>query len=84
MKYYVYILKSLSDSKLYIGLTSDLKRRFHDHMYGKVKSTKHRRPLELIHYEFFTSKEDASAREVYLKSGYGHEQIYAMLKNTLS
>lgn len=72
-KYYVYILFSEKDEGLYIGFTSDLKKRFGNHKRGEVKSTQYCRPLVLIHYEFFVSKKDALAREKYLKSGYGHE-----------
>ena len=56
MTYFVYILTSLKDSKRYIGMTSDLNRRLNEHNSGKVKSTKNRRPLELIYTEEFTSK----------------------------
>ncbi len=67
--HYVYILKSLKDKRLYIGYTSDLKLRYKEHCDGKVKSTKDRRPLELIYYEAYKSKRDAQNREIYLKGG---------------
>lgn len=73
MTYYVYILKSLKDSKRYIGMTSDLNRRLSEHNSGKVKSTKNRRPLELIYTEEFISKEEALNRETFFKSGKGRE-----------
>ena len=83
IKYYVYILFSNLDKGFYIGFTSDLKKRIGKHSRGEVVSTKTRRPLTLIHYEYFISKKDALAREKYLKSGYGHDQLKAFLKNTL-
>ncbi len=49
--YYVYVLKSIKDGKRYIGFTDNLERRISEHNYGKVKSTKNRRPLELIYFE---------------------------------
>jgi putative endonuclease len=82
-KYYVYILYSLIDKKFYIGSTADLKKRFSQHINGHVKSTQHRQDLKLIHYEYFINKTDALAREKFLKSGYGHEQLRAFLKRTL-
>lgn len=82
-KYYVYILFSQKDKKFYVGSTGDLKKRFSSHKSGEVISTRNRRPLIIIHYEYFISKKDALAREKYLKSGYGHEQLESMLKNTL-
>ncbi|MEX2341008.1 MAG: GIY-YIG nuclease family protein [Candidatus Paceibacterota bacterium] len=38
--FYIYVLKSLKDNELYIGSTSNLKRRFVEHNAGDVKSTK--------------------------------------------
>jgi len=67
--YYVYILLSRKDERLYIGYTSDLKRRFCEHSRGNVESTKNRRPLRLLGYEAYHSKNDAENREKYLKSG---------------
>jgi len=65
--YYVYILKSKKDGELYIGSTKDLKKRFLLHNLGKVFSTKHRRPFELIYYEAYKSEKDARDREHNLK-----------------
>ncbi len=84
IKYYVYILFSKKDLKFYIGSTSDLKKRFLNHKRGEVASTSYRGPFLLIHYEYFISKKDALAREKYLKSGYGHEQLESILRNTLN
>ncbi len=67
--YYVYILKSEKDKKIYIGYTSNLKLRYKEHHNGEVKSTKNRRPLELIYYEAYKNKKDAQDRENYLKGG---------------
>jgi len=54
-----------------------------EHAKGKVRSTKDRRPLKLIHYEYFIDKADAKAREVFLKSGFGRNQLKEALKRTL-
>ena len=60
--YYVYILQQ-ANGQLYTGFTGDLRRRLTEHRAGKVKSTKHRHPLELIHYEAYTLESDARRRE---------------------
>ena len=83
-KYYVYILLSLKDNKFYTGFTNDLKDRLSRHARGEVKSTQFRRPIKLIHYEYFINEEDAKAREVFLKSGFGRDQIKKTLQRTLS
>lgn len=65
--YYVYVLKSLKDEKLYIGSTNNLKRRLSEHNNGLSSSTKSRRPFELRYYEAYFSEYDARKREYALK-----------------
>ena len=65
--FYAYLLRSKKDNKLYIGYTNDLRRRLREHNSGKNKSTKYRRPLELIYYEAYKSEQDARRREKNLK-----------------
>lgn len=81
--YYVYVLISFRDEKLYIGFTTDLKKRVKRHFNKEVIATKYRLPLKLIHYECFINKQEAKSREKYLKSGYGRKNLYQMLKHTL-
>lgn len=82
-RFYIYILYSLRDKGWYIGFTTNLKNRLSEHARGRVSATRLRTPLKLIHYEYFINATDAKAREKYLKSGYGREQIKAFLKRTL-
>jgi putative endonuclease len=65
--YYVYVLKSKKDNKLYIGLTNNLKKRLREHNKGLTPSTRYRRPLSLIYYEAYLSPKDAQVREQKLK-----------------
>ena len=81
--YYVYILKSLKDGKLYIGKTRDLKNRFAQHKDGKVFATKSRLPLKLIFYEAFYNNKDAGRDELFYKSGYGREILKDKLEFSL-
>ena len=83
MHYYIYVLLSIKDKRFYIGFTLNLKNRLSEHAKGKVKSTKNRRPLKLVHYEYFIDKADAKEREVFLKSGFGRNQLKQSLKRTL-
>jgi putative endonuclease len=73
--YTVYIIKSSKDKKRYIGCTKNIVRRLDEHNKGLVKSTKNRRPLELIYNEEFENKSDAFARERFFKSGKGREYL---------
>ena len=65
--YYVYIIKSKVDEDLYFGSTNDLRKRFAEHNSGKVFSTKHRKPFELVYYEAYKAEKDARNREHNLK-----------------
>ena len=82
--YYVYILMSKKDGKMYTGYTKDLQSRFDEHQKGRVSSTKNRRPLELIYYEACRNSQDATAREKYLKTGMGKRYLKNRLKRSLS
>lgn len=81
--YYVYVLKSLQDGKLYIGYTEDLERRIKEHNAGRVPSTEPRRPLEKLFHEVYISKQDAKRREKYFKTSKGKSTLKLMLRDTL-
>ena len=78
--YYTYVLLSKKDGNFYTGFTKDLKSRFELHKKGKVASTRHRRPLELIYYEACVSQQDATKREKYLKTYMGKMFLRNRLK----
>lgn len=80
--YYVYILLSEKDGKLYIGSAPDLRKRIEKHENGYVLATKHRRPLKLIYYEAYISSSDARHREIFLKGGKGHDELKIQLKDS--
>ena len=64
---YTYILKC-SDDTLYTGWTNNLEKRIKDHNDGNgAKYTKPRRPVELIYFEEFETKEEAMKREYAIK-----------------
>jgi putative endonuclease len=69
--YYVYVLKSEKDEKLYTGYTNDLRRRLKEHSNGESKSTRSRTPFHLVYYEAYMSQADAKARESRLKTSQG-------------
>jgi putative endonuclease len=73
----------LRNGSLYIGYTTDLKRRFKQHNNGESKATKPFRPYELIFYEAFINDADAKNREIYLKGGYGRKTINKLLNKYL-
>ena len=72
--YFVYILQSLKDKKLYVGLTENTAMRLHRHNSGHVKSTSYRRPFRLIYSESHATRSEARNREKYLKSYEGSRE----------
>ncbi|NNK73146.1 MAG: GIY-YIG nuclease family protein [Flavobacteriaceae bacterium] len=83
LPYCVYVLQSEKDLLLYHGFTANIQKRLRDHNQGKTISTSKRRPLRLIHCEFFLSKADAMRRERYFKTTPGKRMLKLMMRNTL-
>lgn len=75
--YYVYVLQS-SEKKLYVGYSSNLRRRISEHSRGEVQTTKSSR-YKLIYYEAYANKADAVGREKFLKGGSGRKYITKQL-----
>jgi putative endonuclease len=64
---YTYLLRC-SDGTYYCGWTNDLDKRLAAHNSGKgAKYTKTRRPVELVYYETFETKQEAMSREYHIK-----------------
>jgi putative endonuclease len=64
---YVYILASRS-RRLYIGVTSNLIRRLHEHRTGGIGHTSKYKITRLVHFEVFSRPIDAIEREKRLKA----------------
>ncbi|MFH6604661.1 GIY-YIG nuclease family protein [Maribacter algicola] len=75
MEYYVYVLKSIDFGRNYVGFTRNVEKRLRQHNSGKTKSTKPYVPWRILFIETFEIKEDALAREKFLKTGKGREYI---------
>lgn len=78
--FFVYVLRSLRNGRLYTGSTNDLERRLSEHNSGRSKYTRLTVPFELIYKEEFKAKSDAYRREMFLKSGKGREFMKEVLK----
>lgn len=68
--YYTYLLR-LSNGDYYAGSSDNLQTRIKDHNEGKNISTKPFRPVKLIYYCAFPTKNQAIKFEMYLKTGSG-------------
>ena len=78
---YVYILKC-SDETLYVGVTKDVDRRFHEHQYAihMESYTAQRLPVELLYVEPIVGPLNAIAREKQLKN-WSHQKKMALINN---
>lgn len=64
---YTYMVKC-SDGTFYTGWTTNVEKRVKAHNTGKgAKYTKTRRPVELIYFQQFETKEEAMSREYAIK-----------------
>ncbi len=68
MSFFVYILEC-SDKTYYIGYTTNLEKRIHQHNFHKsaARYTKTRRPVVLKYHEMYPSLSEALKREHALK-----------------
>jgi putative endonuclease len=78
--FYVYILESQKDEKLYVGYSGNVERRLKEHNNGKVLATKNRKPFKLIYLEGFINQQDATQREKFYKTGWGRTHLKKILK----
>lgn len=83
MAWTLYILYSEKDKRLYVGCTHNLEQRLKRHHAGYVPATKFRRPVVLIHKEFYQDKGVAFQRERFLKSLWGSREKRKILKKFL-
>lgn len=66
-KNYTYLLEC-ADGSLYCGWTNALKERVEAHNAGRgARYTKSRRPVTLVYYEEFSTKQEAMRREWAIK-----------------
>ena len=75
----VYVLRSASTGKLYIGQTGDLHRRLEEHRQGVARYTRGRGPWHLVYSQGLETRSAAVSRERFLKSGQGREWLHAEL-----
>jgi len=73
--FFVYAIKCQGGS-YYIGHTDNLQRRWREHLSGKGADwTKRHTPVYIAHYEEFSSREEAVAREKELKTTAGRRWL---------
>lgn len=83
MFFHVYVIESQVIKSLYIGSTTNLKKRIKEHNGGENKSTKIGIPWKFVYIETCLDKRDALRREKYLKSNQGGRLLRARIKEYL-
>ena len=78
--FYNYVLQSEKNREIYVGRTTDLKRRFKEHNQGLTPSTKRYKPWKLIYYEACLNEKDSIRREGYMKTTQGRRLLNRRLK----
>ena len=79
--FYVYVLRSLKNSKRYVGYTSKLpSEKLAEHNGGATRWTRHNRPFVLLYHESFSDAKAARQREIFLKSGQGRNWLDEVLE----
>lgn len=73
--YKVYILKSKTKTKSYVGITNNIARRLEEHNKGRSIFTRRFMPWKLIYEESFLTRKEARMREKYLKSAAGRKLL---------
>ena len=68
---FTYILESLVDRSMYVGMSSNPEKRLSEHNRGKVHSTKRKIPWKIIYLKDFPDRILARRHEKYLKSAAG-------------
>jgi|SRR3989338_3079228 len=79
--FYTYVLEDKKES-LYIGFTSDLRKRLKEHNQGRNVSTKNR-SWHCVYYEACLNESDARRREKYVKGSTGSRMLKLRLKEYL-
>ena len=79
--FYLYILKC-RNGEYYIGHTDNLEQRMSEHNLGSINNcyTKNRRPLELVFYEVFPTRDDAFHAERQIK-GWSRNKKEAFIRD---
>jgi putative endonuclease len=71
LKWYVYLLRSVPTGRHYIGMTSDVPKRLHEHNTKTGRWTSSFKPWDLLGLEEFETRGAAMKREAFLKSREG-------------
>ena len=79
MYWTIYALISVHRNWIYVGISDNIKRRFHEHASGWEKTTAPYLPFYLLELAGSFTRQDARQIEKWYKTGYGKETIKKLL-----
>lgn len=71
---------SYPQNNIYVGSTNDLQRRLQEHTYGKVQSTKNKRPIVLLYHKSYETIQEARQKEMSLKKSKSRKMIESFMR----
>ena len=78
----VYILRSESTRRFYVGCAEDPSARLAEHQRGQTTSTRGRGPWSLAYQEHFGTLAEARRRERQIKSWKSHRSIQELIDSS--
>jgi len=78
----VYVIQSLKDGRLYVGMSENVELRVTQHNKGMTISTRFYKPWKLLFVEEYATRLEARKREKFLKAGSGKEYIKNWLRSS--
>ena len=78
--FYVYILKSLTTEKYYVGQTQNLEERIIRHNTNQSNFTKNKGPWELVYFKQYPTRAEAMNEEARIKSMKSRKYIENLIK----
>jgi putative endonuclease len=76
---FLYILRSETSGRFYVGSTDHLLRRFLEHKHGRVMATRNRGPWNVIYFEQFATLGEARKREWEIKRWKSSKMIQGLV-----
>jgi putative endonuclease len=80
MPYHVYVLRSASNGRFYVGHTENLAKRIFEHNNNRTLSIRNRGPWELFYSEEFRTRGAAMKREREIKKMKSHRYIESLAR----
>ena len=76
----MYILRSSTSGRYYIGHTDEISRRLTEHNLGMAKYTRREKPWKVVYVENYATRSSAMKRELEIKAKKSKTYIEGLIK----